>query len=342
MEAAPERWPTHTDQPATSPRSPPGRMNRRVPTRCAGSRPRSAAATTSTDSSGTSSTRRSRCSVSTRQACGCSRMARPRSISWRSVACRRRSSTSSAPCHAVPRRRAWMRCATRESGSSAGISGRPCHGCARSTGEPGSRPSASSRSCSATTSLGLLVLYHLREYAWTPEETEVARAFADHMATAIGNARLAESTRTMADRLRAISELAGRLNRLQDVEGIAQAIVSGARALIAHDTIRVYRVDHDSGMCEPIGFQGTFMGVTDPDPALLRVAVGTGLTGLGGGPRRTCPARRRDGGSAGARRSLDRRPGVDAARPDAVRRHGPRRDRRLEATAWTASTTTTR
>ena len=40
------------------------------------------------------------------------------------------------------------------------------------------------------TSLGLLVLYHLRDYAWTPEETEVARAFADHMATAIGNARL--------------------------------------------------------------------------------------------------------------------------------------------------------
>ena len=97
------------------------------------------------------------------------------------------------------------------------------------------------------TSLGLLVLYHLREYAWTPEETEVARAFADHMATAIGNARLAESTRTMADRLQAISELAGRLNRLQDVEGIAQAIVSGTRTLIEHDTIRVYRVDHETG-----------------------------------------------------------------------------------------------
>ena len=32
-------------------------------------------------------------------------------------------------------------------------------------------------------------------------------------------------------------------------------------------------------MCEPIGFQGTFMGPTNPDPAILRVAVGTGLTG---------------------------------------------------------------
>ena len=129
------------------------------------------------------------------------------------------------------------------------------------------------------TSLGLLVLYHLREYAWTPEETEVARAFADHMATAIGNARLAESTRTMADRLQAISELASRLNRLQDVEGIAQAIVSGTRTLIEHDTIRVYRVDHETGMCEPIGFQGEFMGATNPDPSVLRVAIGNGLTG---------------------------------------------------------------
>jgi diguanylate cyclase (GGDEF)-like protein len=127
--------------------------------------------------------------------------------------------------------------------------------------------------------LGLLVLYHLRDYAWTADETELARAFADHMATAIGNARLAESTRSMTDRLRAISELASRLNRLQDVEGIAQAIVAGTQSLIDHDTIRVYEVDHQNGMCEPIAFQGTFMGVTDPDPALLRVAVGDGLTG---------------------------------------------------------------
>jgi len=127
--------------------------------------------------------------------------------------------------------------------------------------------------------LGLLVLYHLSDYAWTPDETELARAFADHMATAIGNARLAESTRSMTDRLRAISELAGRLNRLQDVGGIAQAIVAGTKSLIDHDTIRVYRVDHESGMCEPIGFLGTFMGVTDPAPEILRVALGTGLTG---------------------------------------------------------------
>jgi diguanylate cyclase (GGDEF)-like protein len=127
--------------------------------------------------------------------------------------------------------------------------------------------------------LGLLVLYHTSDYAWTTDETDLARAFADHMATSIGNARLLESTRTMTDRLRAISELAGRLNRHQDLEGIARAIVAGARTLIDHDTIRVYRVDRETAMCEPIAFQGTFLGATDPDPEMLRVAIGTGLTG---------------------------------------------------------------
>ena len=127
--------------------------------------------------------------------------------------------------------------------------------------------------------LGLLVLYHMTDYAWTADETDLARAFADHIATAIGNARLADSTRTMTGRLRAISELAGRLNRLQDVDGIAQAIVAEAGLLIDHDTIRVYRVDHDAGMCEPIAFQGIFLGATNPDPETLRVAVGRGLTG---------------------------------------------------------------
>src|SRR6478736_8230388 len=98
--------------------------------------------------------------------------------------------------------------------------------------------------------LGLLVLYHRSDHDWTPDETELARAFADHMATAIGNARLADSSRTMTGRLRAISELAARLNRLQDVTGIGHAIVAEARSLLDHDTIRVYQVDHETGMCE--------------------------------------------------------------------------------------------
>ncbi len=46
-----------------------------------------------------------------------------------------------------------------------------------------------------------------------------------------------------------------------------------------HDTIRVYRVDHASGMCEPLAFEGTLFGTTTPPPESLRIAVGEGLTG---------------------------------------------------------------
>ena len=126
--------------------------------------------------------------------------------------------------------------------------------------------------------LGLLVLYHHSDYAWTADETELARAFADHMATAMSNARLASSTRTLAARLRVISELAGRLNHLQDVSSIAQAIVGETRQLIDYDSIRVYRVDWDTGWCEPIAFQGSGEATAE-DIDRLRVRIGEGLTG---------------------------------------------------------------
>ncbi|MEX1172516.1 MAG: EAL domain-containing protein [Chloroflexota bacterium] len=127
--------------------------------------------------------------------------------------------------------------------------------------------------------LGLLVLYHREPYAWTPEERALARAFGDHMATAIGGARLADSRRTLADRLTSIGELSGRLSGLHSADAIAWAIVDAVERLTDNDTIRVYRVDHASGMCEPVAFRGTFLGYDDPQAETLRVAVGTGLTG---------------------------------------------------------------
>jgi diguanylate cyclase (GGDEF)-like protein len=127
--------------------------------------------------------------------------------------------------------------------------------------------------------LGLLVLYHRDAYAWTSSERALARAFGDHMATAIGSARLAESRRSLADRLTSIAELTGRLSILHDREAIAWAIVAEAKRLTEHDTIRVYHVDHETDMCEPIAFEGTFLGRTDPDMATLRMPIGQGLTG---------------------------------------------------------------
>ncbi len=127
--------------------------------------------------------------------------------------------------------------------------------------------------------LGLLVLYHETRREWPAEELELAAAFGNQMAAAIENTRLHEATLDLAARLRAIQDLSARLNRIQDVRGIAEAIVAEARSLIDYDNIRVYRVDHAAGMCEPIAFTGVFMGVESPSIEVLRCKVGEGLTG---------------------------------------------------------------
>jgi diguanylate cyclase (GGDEF)-like protein len=127
--------------------------------------------------------------------------------------------------------------------------------------------------------LGLVVLYHDAIHDWTDAETALARGFADQMAAAIGNARLVDSVRGLAARLEAVQELALRLNRTRDLDEIASVIVEGAARLIDYDSIRVYRVDHEAAMCEPIAFRGSFGGSTNPDRELLRVRIGEGLTG---------------------------------------------------------------
>ena len=127
--------------------------------------------------------------------------------------------------------------------------------------------------------VALLVLYHRTPYDWSADETALAGSFGDTIATAIGNARLMASVEDLAARLRAIQDLSARLSGIQDVRGIGETIVAEAHNLIAFDTLRVYLVMHDTGWCEPIAFQGVFMGRSDPDPELLRVRVGEGLTG---------------------------------------------------------------
>jgi len=127
--------------------------------------------------------------------------------------------------------------------------------------------------------VGILVLYHRTPYDWTPDELELCVSFASQMATAVANGRLFNTVREGAARLKAIQELSSRLNRIQDVEGIGEAIVAEADRLIAHDTIRVYRVDHITQLCEPVAFYGEFAGIGRPTPEMLRVRIGEGLTG---------------------------------------------------------------
>jgi diguanylate cyclase (GGDEF)-like protein len=127
--------------------------------------------------------------------------------------------------------------------------------------------------------LGLLVLYHDEIHDWTPEETALARGLADQLATAVGNDRLHESVRSLAARLEAVQDLAVRLNRTHGLAEIADLVIEGTERLITHDSIRVYRVDHETGWCEPLAFKGTILGLPEPDFEFLRVEIGTGLTG---------------------------------------------------------------
>ncbi|HWP62632.1 MAG TPA: GAF domain-containing protein, partial [Candidatus Binatia bacterium] len=127
--------------------------------------------------------------------------------------------------------------------------------------------------------LGLLVLYHRAEHIWTEPARALARGFAEHVAMAIQNGRLYGSVQALAARLRAIQDLGLRLDRIRDVRAIGEAIVDEVRTLLDVDTVRVYRVDEASRTCEPIAFQGRFMGVENPTPEVLRVEIGRGLTG---------------------------------------------------------------
>lgn len=127
--------------------------------------------------------------------------------------------------------------------------------------------------------LGLIAIYHDQPHEWTPEAQGVAQGLGETVATAVGSARLVESVQSLAARLQSVQDLAARLNGLTDVGMIGEAIVAEAGSLIAFDTIRVYRVDPVSRYCEPIAFEGTFMGTGSPAPEALRVPIGTGLTG---------------------------------------------------------------
>ena len=128
--------------------------------------------------------------------------------------------------------------------------------------------------------LGLLGLYHRRDRTWPDEEIALVQAFADQAAVAIQNARLYRSVAAQAARMRSIQDLSARLNRLTDVRSIAEAIVAEAETLADYHDIRVYRVDWERRVCDPIAFTREMLS-GDPADAedLLRVAVGEGFTG---------------------------------------------------------------
>ena len=68
--------------------------------------------------------------------------------------------------------------------------------------------------------LGMLLVIHRRPHPWTVRDLGLATGLAGQLATAMQNARLYSSIRSLANRLTAIHELSLRLNRLRDVAAI--------------------------------------------------------------------------------------------------------------------------
>ncbi len=129
-------------------------------------------------------------------------------------------------------------------------------------------------------SIGVLGLYHDTDRSWPEEEVALVQAFADQAAIAIGNARLYRSVADQAARMRSIQDLSARLNRLTDVRAIGQAIVDEARTLADYHDIRIYRVDWERRVCDPIAFTREMLEAEHEDAeGLLRVEIGEGFTG---------------------------------------------------------------
>ncbi len=128
--------------------------------------------------------------------------------------------------------------------------------------------------------VGILGLYHVGDRPWPSEEVALAQAFANQAAVAISNARLYRSVGDQAARIRSIQDLSARLNRLTDVTAIAEAIVAEASSLAAYHDIRVYRVDWETRVCEPVAFTDRLLGEGDFSER-LKVDIGPGsFTGV--------------------------------------------------------------
>ena len=126
--------------------------------------------------------------------------------------------------------------------------------------------------------LGVLLVVHRRPHPWTVRDLGLATGLAGQLATAMQNARLYASVRSLANRLAAIHELSLRLNQLRDVAAIGEAIVAEVGRLVDCDTVRVYRLDEE-GVFRPVAASGTFLGITSPPLEALVSGHGETLPG---------------------------------------------------------------
>jgi diguanylate cyclase (GGDEF)-like protein len=112
--------------------------------------------------------------------------------------------------------------------------------------------------------LGMLIVVHRKPHPWTVRDLGLATGLAGQLATALQNARLYASIRSLASRLSAIHELSLKLTQLRDVGAIGEAIVAEVGHLVDCDTVRVYRLEPEGDFFRPVAASGAFAGVESP------------------------------------------------------------------------------
>ncbi len=162
--------------------------------------------------------------------------------------------------------------------------------CARVRALPGVRP--------ITVSCGIATF---PEDAGNPTEFLAAADAALYTAKARGKdgavpfsaSALAERTDTGAGaqmeslaQIRAMSALASKLNRLNDVSEIGETIAVELRAIVDYQNARIYLLEDDDETLEPIAFRGD-MEYEGETLDALRTVVGEGITGMAAATGRT-------------------------------------------------------
>ena len=109
--------------------------------------------------------------------------------------------------------------------------------------------------------MGILLVLHRRPHAWSVRDLGLATGLAGQLATAMQNAGLYASVRSLASRLAAIQELSLQLNQLRDAKAIDEAIVAEVGRLVDCDTVRVYRLDPGEKSFRPVAVSGSFVGI---------------------------------------------------------------------------------
>ena len=126
--------------------------------------------------------------------------------------------------------------------------------------------------------IGVLEAAWREPHAWTGEELAFLEMFASQGAVAIRNAAILAESERWAAQLAVVQASISRLNRLNTVESVGQAIVEETRRVVDYHNCRVYLLEPPD-LLMPIAFRGEVGTYTEIPAELLRTRVGVGFTG---------------------------------------------------------------